>query len=1690
MTDGTKVQLGVEFDATGAQAGFDQVKQGARDMAASVEAAGTKASGAIDGMGSGGKGAADKVDKATRSMIGSIERATAALQAGERGTASYFETLAKQRGVGAEALQPYIQQLRAAEAAQASAAASMGKLGLSAGQLRQATLQLPMQFQDIVVSLQAGQAPMTVMLQQGSQLAGSFGGIANAAKAMGAYVIGLINPFTLLAGAVAAVGIAYYQGSKEADAYNRALILSGNVSGTTAGQLQAMARALADGTRTQRESAAALAEMAQSSQVGGQYLQEYTRIALDWQRATGTAVGETAKAFKDLQNDPLQASLKLNDGLHHLTLGTYEHIRSLAEQGKTVEAARAAQEAYAQSLAQRAGQMEQNLGAIEKAWRGVTNWAKQAWDAMLDVGRAQTVGDKLNNYRSELAALENQRASGAFANTAGGAAVGRVDPAAQRRQAERIQFLQAEIAALGGVAAARANAAKAQAEESRQVQARIVWDKAGERFLSDNAKLEKELAQARAQGAAAGLKQSEIEERLSAIRASYAKKGGGSATGLAPGENEVARIKAMIADEQAYTKALQERGEAATKLTAGEKLVAQIQQQLQTGLKGVARSNKEAALAEAERLVVAEKARAAAEKQVKALADDRAKLDQSVDAAQKLATSLGQQAAELDASNQQWGKGKLAIEQYRLQQAQEMLAMAEASDSFAPAYVKALRDIVDARKALVAGTADAQFKTFSEQIQTWAASAQAAASLYQDEAQMVGLTAVERAKIVAARQVELKLAQEIDKINKSGLDDARKQELINAATAAAATEKSAAVAKVVQDDWAKTADSINQSLTDALLRGFESGKGFAENFRTTLKNMFSTLVLKPIISFIVQPIGNAISAVVNGVLGTGGTGSGSGLLGTASNVSSAYSLFSGTGGSTNAISSLFGGSMSFGNAAGSVYANTFSSLYGGDGISALLSTNGAYGTAGAGWGSAATGLGVVAMPLIVGALIEKYGKHNWERFTGAATSANTAAPTVNAGSTSYDMLTGNLPDRAALIGQLTGLGANESDLSGLNTRQLYKLLTNANTEVGMQRETGPRLDWSTWIKDNATLPDFYQGHGYANPEALGWWANDQFYGSYGGAAGYNALGVDPQIVQAMRTLATGVADPINAISKALGGAGGYTATAGLASDADKGFWAGLNVRGADGTNLVDFGRREGAGITGTTYKTQDEAMQALFKSALQGLEQLDLPGWAKKQVEDTTAQFDTLTGDNIGQQAADLYSKASAGIASTITAIQQLIDVVPMFATSTQDVVYNIAQASGGMDTFSSRLSSYYQNFYSESERQAIAMGQMTEQFKDLGVEVPTSRAAFRQLLEATIAAGDGSEELAAKLLAMGDTVAAVYQQIEVTFGQSQQLTDTLTSGLLGTFDGTNIGATMAQIVTDGIYGALAGGFAAQITDIIVSGVVNPVIQAAITGSNVSAAVSDAAINDMVAKAQAVASAATALFNDPAFQSAIQQIGNAVASITVPTLNLASSYHAAAAATTSYTSAVDAGATAAAAAADKIKRAWSDIADSLIDQGKKIRGELADSQQDSLAYWQSQFAIATASARARNQDAAKSLIGLSDRLLTAAAAQATSQLQLAQIRAATAQSLQDTAGYATAYAGGAAVPTSSASLTALTNAAASQPIVVSADPDLLAELRDLKAQQQQLSARVESKLSQIFDLEKRWDVVGVPTRQV
>lgn len=185
-----------------------------------------------------------------------------------------LEMQAAQLGVSDKAA-PMIARLREQEA-------GFGKLATSAGQTRAALAQLPMQFSDIAVSLQGGQAPLTVFLQQGAQIKDSFGGAGAALKAMGGYVLGLVNPFTAAAAAAALLAVAYNQGSKEADGYRNALILTGNAAGTTSAQLKSYAQDISGIVGTQGKAAESLTALAASGKVSADVLRDAGLAAVQY----------------------------------------------------------------------------------------------------------------------------------------------------------------------------------------------------------------------------------------------------------------------------------------------------------------------------------------------------------------------------------------------------------------------------------------------------------------------------------------------------------------------------------------------------------------------------------------------------------------------------------------------------------------------------------------------------------------------------------------------------------------------------------------------------------------------------------------------------------------------------------------------------------------------------------------------------------------------------------------------------------------------------------------------------------------------------------------------------------------------------------------------------------------------------------------------------------------------------------------------------------------------------------------------------------------------------------------------------------------------------------------------------------------------------------------------------------------
>ncbi|WP_165667910.1 phage tail tape measure protein [Metapseudomonas otitidis] len=289
------------------------------------------------------------------------------------------------------------------------------KTGMTAKATAAALRGVPAQMTDIFVSLQAGQNPLTVFLQQGGQLKDMFGGIGPAARAVGGYILGMVNPYTLAAAAVGALAIAYYKGSEEQDQFRLSLERTGNAAGTTADELAGMAERVGDTIGTTGKAAEVLTLLAGTGKITSDAFERIAVSAIAWEKAGGQAAAATVSEFVKLGEDPVKAVLELNDKYNFLTASVFEQIYALQEEGDTIGASRVAWGELSDTLDERSERIKANLGAIEKGWQGIVGAAKSAWDAMLDVGRPETFDDRIADVDRRIA--QTQRGGfGLFSN--------------------------------------------------------------------------------------------------------------------------------------------------------------------------------------------------------------------------------------------------------------------------------------------------------------------------------------------------------------------------------------------------------------------------------------------------------------------------------------------------------------------------------------------------------------------------------------------------------------------------------------------------------------------------------------------------------------------------------------------------------------------------------------------------------------------------------------------------------------------------------------------------------------------------------------------------------------------------------------------------------------------------------------------------------------------------------------------------------------------------------------------------------------------------------------------------------------------------------------------------------------------------------------------------------------------------
>jgi phage-related minor tail protein len=814
MTEERKIQLSAGLDATGVKQGAQEAVGAVRTMGRDIKAAADEAGQSVGGVGDGASQAAGKVDKAARGIINSIERATAAAKAGERGTASYFEALGAQRGVSTDALRPYIEQLRQAEQLQQASTASLGTMAVSAGQTRAALAGVPAQLQDIVVGLQGGQAPMTVLLQQGSQLATTFGSVGGAVRGVGGFLLGLVNPFTVAAAAAAGLAAAYAVGSNEAPAYQRSIVTTGQMAGVTAGQLNEMAAAIkALGAGTQGAAAEALLVLAQAPAIGAENMQRFTAAALRMESVGGQAAQTTLQAFVDLGKEPLKAATKLNETTNFLSASTARQIKLLEDQGRQTDAARVAQEAYARSIEDRTPQMEASLGIIERKWLAIKQAAKGALDGVLSIGRGVAAEDAITQQQAKVDQLRNVTKGGIASPRQFAADLFGTSYADQLRDAEAL------LAKLKDGVSTQRQLAAATGERATLTREALKWQAEGDGYLDKAVRKERELAAARTEGqrlVQAGLiNEGELRDRLAGIEAKYTDKQRTARTGSAadPFAADRAAAKDWQTAYERFSKAAADAQNKVDGLTKSQGLLLEYLQS--TAYTNVSEPMRQLALQQAYAAVTAEQAAEEQKAWTKSVAD-----------------AQGSYAKFID----------------------ELERGGDAADR----QLQALKDERAATALVVPGLVSLKQAI---QLVTIARLEERQATLgYSDEA-------------VAALQREIDMRKQL--VDEIGSDEQR----------AAASKAADDAAK----EWRRSADKIETTITDALMRGFESGKGFAAALRDTLVNTFKTTVLRPVISAVINPVAGALTSALGGLFGSSsaaagsaGASGGAGLLGQAS----------------------------------------------------------------------------------------------------------------------------------------------------------------------------------------------------------------------------------------------------------------------------------------------------------------------------------------------------------------------------------------------------------------------------------------------------------------------------------------------------------------------------------------------------------------------------------------------------------------------------------------------------------------------------------------------------------------------------------------------------------------------------------------------------------------------------------------
>lgn len=153
----------------------------------------------------------------------------------------------------------------------------------------------------------------------------------------------------------------------------------------------------------------------------------------------------------------------------------------------------------------------------------------------------------------------------------------------------------------------------------------------------------------------------------------------------------------------------------------------------------------------------------------------------------------------------------------------------------------------------------------------------------------------------------------------------------------------------------------------------------------------------------------------------------------------------------------------------------------------------------------------------------------------------------------------------------------------------------------------------------------------------------------------------------------------------------------------------------------------------------------------------------------------TSTYIRTGETAAQTVTRLSSSLSTVNAAFDVLGSTLYQASLGGAEMAQQLVDLMGGLEQYQTTTTAYYQSYYTDAERAGVATRQLTASLSALGLNLPATRDAYRDLVEAQDLSTEAGRSTYAALMGLSSAFAAITPSAAELATQLQTAQDAIT---------------------------------------------------------------------------------------------------------------------------------------------------------------------------------------------------------------------------------------------------------------------------------------------------------------------------